>query len=39
MTASAAASLAVPDPLRADMFFVRDVRLPFQKFNRQPILP
>jgi hypothetical protein len=28
-----------PDSLRADFQFVRGVRLPYQKFNRQPILP
>lgn len=28
-----------PESLRSDMYFVRGVRLPFQKFNRQPILP
>jgi hypothetical protein len=26
----------VPDQLRADQFFYNGVRLPFQKFNRQP---
>jgi len=39
VTAAAKVSLDVPDNLRADQFFVRGVRLPFQKFNRQPILP
>jgi uncharacterized protein GlcG (DUF336 family) len=39
VTAAGAASLAVPDNLRADQFFVSGIRLPFQKFNRQPILP
>jgi uncharacterized protein GlcG (DUF336 family) len=39
VTAAAKAILDVPDNLRADQFFVRGVRLPFQKFNRQPNLP
>jgi len=28
-----------PDALRADQFFSRNVRLPYQKFNRQPLEP
>lgn len=28
-----------PNVLRADQIFFRDVRLPYQKFNRQPLLP
>ncbi len=39
VTAAAKALLDVPNELRADMFFFNGVRLPFQKFNRQPILP
>ncbi len=39
VTAAAKALLDVPNELRADMFFVNGIRLPFQKFNRQPILP
>ncbi len=39
VTAAAKSLLDVPDELRADMFFVNGTRLPFQKFNRQPILP
>jgi uncharacterized protein GlcG (DUF336 family) len=39
VTAAAKASLDVPNDLRADQFFVNGIRLPFQKFNRQPILP
>jgi uncharacterized protein GlcG (DUF336 family) len=33
------AGFNAPDSLRADFQFVRGVRLPYQKFNRQPILP
>jgi uncharacterized protein GlcG (DUF336 family) len=36
VTAAGGSTLPVPDALRADQFFFADVRLPFQKFNRQP---
>jgi hypothetical protein len=36
VTFSATVGFEVPDALRADQFFVRDVRLPFQKFLRNP---
>lgn len=36
VTAAGARGLQAPTELRADMFFFRGVRLPFQKFNRQP---
>jgi hypothetical protein len=36
VTFSATVGFEVPAALRADQFFVRDVRLPFQKFLRNP---
>lgn len=36
VTAFATAGFKTPSNLRADQFFVRGVRLPFQKFNRNP---
>jgi uncharacterized protein GlcG (DUF336 family) len=36
VTQVGAAGFGVPGQLRADMFFFNGVRLPFQKFNRQP---
>jgi len=36
VTFSATVGFEVPDALRVDQFFVRDVRLPFQKFLRNP---
>ncbi|MBW3596723.1 MAG: hypothetical protein KY475_05545 [Planctomycetes bacterium] len=36
VTFSGQAGYAAPADLRADRFFVRGVRLPFQKFNRNP---
>ena len=36
VTFSATVGFETPDALRADRFFVRDVRLPFQKFLRNP---
>jgi uncharacterized protein GlcG (DUF336 family) len=36
VTAVGATGYAVPAALRADMFFVRGARLPFQKFDRNP---
>jgi uncharacterized protein GlcG (DUF336 family) len=36
VTAAGAVGFAVPAVLRADMFFVRGVRLPFQKYDRNP---
>ena len=39
VTFAAAAGYGPPAALRADESFVRGVRLPYQKFNRQPHLP
>jgi uncharacterized protein GlcG (DUF336 family) len=36
VTAAAARGFEPPDALRADMYFHRGVRLPYQKFNRNP---
>jgi uncharacterized protein GlcG (DUF336 family) len=36
ITFAASLGFQPPDNLRADQFFVRGVRLPFQKFNRNP---
>ena len=36
VTAAGGNNYPVPDALRADQFFFNGVRLPFQKFNRQP---
>lgn len=36
VTASGAVGFAAPEALRADQYFVRGVRLPFQKFLRNP---
>jgi uncharacterized protein GlcG (DUF336 family) len=36
VTFAASLGFQAPDTLRADQFFVRGVRLPFQKFNRNP---
>lgn len=35
-TVSGQTGFEAPNPLRADQFFVRGVRLPYQKFNRNP---
>ena len=39
VTYTAAAGFGPPDGIRADQTFVRGVRLPFIKFNRQPHVP
>jgi len=39
VTFAGQAGYNAPDNLRADMRFVSNVRLPYQKFNRQPLLP
>ena len=39
VTYIAAAGFNPPELLRADQYFVRGVRLPYQKFNRQPHVP
>ena len=36
VTAGGIFGFAAPDPIRADQVFVRGVRLPYQKFNRNP---
>ncbi len=36
VTAGGAIGLAAPPAIQADQFFVRGVRLPYQKFNRNP---
>jgi uncharacterized protein GlcG (DUF336 family) len=39
VTSVAATGFGPPQLLRADQFFVRGARLPYQKFNRQPHVP
>lgn len=39
VTFAGQAGFNAPDSLRADFAFFNGVRLPYQKFNRQPILP
>jgi len=39
VTSAGQANFLPPDAIRADMFIFRDVRLPYQKFNRNPIAP
>jgi uncharacterized protein GlcG (DUF336 family) len=39
VTFGAQTGFSAPDALRADQFFSRNVRLPYQKFNRQPLEP
>jgi uncharacterized protein GlcG (DUF336 family) len=39
VTAKAAAGFNPPSPLPVDLYFVRGVRLPYSKFNRQPHVP
>jgi hypothetical protein len=36
VTADGIAGFEPPDALRADQFFVRGVRLPYQNFSRNP---
>ncbi len=36
VTVAGQSGFQAPDPLRADQFFVANVRLPFQKFDRNP---
>jgi hypothetical protein len=39
VTFAGQAGFNAPDSLRADFAFYQGIRLPYQKFNRQPILP
>lgn len=39
VTFEAAVGFTPPEVLQADQYFVRNVRLPYQKFNRQPHIP
>jgi hypothetical protein len=36
VTVAGAVNFQPPDPLRADRVFIRGVRLPYSKFNRNP---
>ncbi|MGC4006701.1 MAG: heme-binding protein [Pirellulales bacterium] len=38
VTTAASLAYAAPPALRADMYFIRNVRLPYSKFNRNPLL-